>query len=68
MKIISRLVPILPTIISPGQTCNVPGRNIEDTIKFMQSTIWNMNRNCDPFSYNQCKILNTDVKKAFDTL
>eukprot|EP00122_Pirum_gemmata_P015717 Pgem_evm1s14698 len=64
----SRLVPILPTIISPGQTCNVPGRIIEDTMKFMQTNIWKMNRNCDLFSYNQSQILNTDVKKAFDTL
>eukprot|EP00122_Pirum_gemmata_P008549 Pgem_evm1s7884 len=69
MKIItSRIVPILPSIISPGQTCNVPGRTIEDSIKFMQTTIWDMNRNCDFFSYNQSQILNTDVKKAFDTL
>eukprot|EP00122_Pirum_gemmata_P020916 Pgem_evm1s19520 len=34
----------------------------------MQTTIWDMNRNCDFFSYNQSQILNTDVKKAFDTL
>eukprot|EP00122_Pirum_gemmata_P021588 Pgem_evm1s20105 len=47
---------------------NVPGGTIEDTIKFMQTNIWNMSRNCDLYSYNQCQILKTDVKKAFDTL
>eukprot|EP00122_Pirum_gemmata_P008084 Pgem_evm1s7442 len=34
----------------------------------MQTNICKMNRNCDLFSYNQSQILNTDVKKAFDTL
>eukprot|EP00122_Pirum_gemmata_P005850 Pgem_evm1s5341 len=69
MKMItSRIVPILPLIISPGQTCNVPGRTIEDSMKSMQTTIWDMNRNCDLFSYKQSQILNTDVKKLFDTL
>eukprot|EP00122_Pirum_gemmata_P013307 Pgem_evm1s12392 len=53
MKIItSRIVPILPSIISPDQTCNVPGRTIEDSIKFMQTTIWDMNSRVGIFIYS----------------
>eukprot|EP00122_Pirum_gemmata_P004794 Pgem_evm1s4369 len=69
MKIItSRIVPILPSIISHGQSCNVPGRSIEDNIKFTQTVLWKMNKKSDNYSYNQRQILNTDVIKAFDTV
>eukprot|EP00122_Pirum_gemmata_P005660 Pgem_evm2s5161 len=66
MEIItSRIVPILPSIISPGQSCNVPGRSIEDNMKLTQTVLWKMNRKSDNYSYNHRQILNTEWEFLF---
>eukprot|EP00122_Pirum_gemmata_P016138 Pgem_evm1s15081 len=65
MKILTdRIVPVLSDLISPGQSCNVPGRTISDNIKYVQTKVWAMSRN----NIENLQLVNTDIKKAFDSV
>eukprot|EP00122_Pirum_gemmata_P007434 Pgem_evm1s6826 len=60
MKILTdRIVPVLSDLISPGQSCNVPGRIISDNIKYVQTKVWAMSRN----NIENLQLVNTVIKK-----